>query len=84
MNVEETPNDENVPISEKLNQTKISIANSLTNVNDEYSSQTKSNEEDNLSSAGRVAKWATGFDKLLDDPIGLEIFTVFLKYLIFL
>jgi len=25
---------------------------------------------------GRVAKWAISFEKLLEDPIGLEVFTV--------
>lgn len=54
---------------EKLNQTKISLTNSLIDVNEEIIKE-KSNE------IGRVAKWATGFENLLEDPMGLSIFTV--------
>ena len=54
---------------EKLNQTKVSLTNSLTDVNEELINE-KNNE------IGRVTKWATGFEKLLDDPLGLQIFTV--------
>ncbi|RNA12904.1 regulator of G- signaling 14-like isoform X1, partial [Brachionus plicatilis] len=57
---------------EKLNQTKISLTNSLIDVNEEIIKE-KSNE------IGRVAKWATGFEKLLEDQLGLNIFTDFLK-----
>ncbi len=52
-----------------MNQTKASLSNSLTDVNEEIFNE-KSNE------IGRVAKWATGFEKLLDDSLGLQIFTV--------
>lgn len=54
---------------EKLNQTKVSLTNSLTDVNEDLINE-KNNE------IGRVTKWATGFEKLLEDPLGLQIFTV--------
>ena len=60
--------DEN-PSGEKLNQTKVSLTNSLTDVNEDIINE-KNNE------IGRVTKWATGFEKLLEDPLGLQIFTV--------
>ena len=62
---------------EKMNQTKASLSNSLTDVNEEIINE-KSSE------IGRVSKWATGFEKLLDDSLGLQIFTVrvFFLYLI--
>jgi hypothetical protein len=96
MNIEETCNDDN-NLNDRLNQTKISIANSLSNVNDEFVQSKKysasssggssgcsggnGNNVNNVDGGtdenlGRVAKWATGFDKLLGDPLGLEIFTV--------
>ncbi|CAF0915606.1 unnamed protein product [Brachionus calyciflorus] len=59
-------------IGDKLNSTKISLTNSLIDVNEDIINE-KSNE------IGRVTKWATGFEKLLEDPLGLEIFTEFLK-----
>ena len=55
--------------NEKLNQTKASLANSLTDVSEDLINE-KSNE------VGRVAKWAVGFEKLLEDPLGLQVFTV--------
>jgi hypothetical protein len=62
---------------DKMNQTKASLSNSLTDVNEEIINE-KSSE------IGRVSKWATGFEKLLDDSLGLQIFTVrvFFLYLI--
>lgn len=65
LNANETDNTS----KEKLNQTKISLTNSLIDVNEEIIKE-KSNE------VGRVAKWATGFEKLLEDQMGLNIFTV--------
>ena len=64
--------DEN-PNREKLNQTKVSLTNSLTDVSEDLINE-KNNE------IGRVTKWATGFEKLLDDPLGLQIFTVFILF----
>ncbi len=55
--------------SEKLSQTKISLTNSLTDVNEDLINE-KNNE------IGRVTKWAIGFEKLLEDKLGLQIFTV--------
>lgn len=55
--------------SDKLSQTKISLTNSLTDVNEDLINE-KNNE------IGRVTKWAIGFEKLLEDPLGLQIFTV--------
>lgn len=66
-------NDEDL---EKMNQTKVSLSNSLTDVNEEIINE-KSSE------IGRVAKWATGFEKLLDDSLGLQIFTVCVFFFIF-
>lgn len=55
--------------ADKLSQTKISLTNSLTDVNEDLINE-KNNE------IGRVTKWAIGFEKLLEDPLGLQIFTV--------
>ena len=62
-------NDDDAPLGEKSNQTKVSLTNSLTDVNEDLINE-KNNE------IGRVTKWATGFEKLLEDPLGLKIFTV--------
>ena len=61
--------DESQNLAEKLSQTKISLTNSLTDVNEDLINE-KNNE------IGRVTKWAIGFEKLLNDPLGLQIFTV--------
>ena len=61
--------DEDGQLGEKSNQTKVSLTNSLTDVNEDLINE-KNNE------IGRVTKWATGFEKLLEDPLGLKIFTV--------
>ena len=52
-----------------LNNPRISISNSLTDVNDDL-------KVSSANEIGRVTKWAIGFEKLLEDEIGLEIFTV--------
>ncbi|CAF0758450.1 unnamed protein product [Brachionus calyciflorus] len=66
-------NDDECASGDKLhNQTKVSLTNSLTDVNEDLINE-KNNE------IGRVTKWATGFEKLLEDPLGLQIFTEFLK-----
>ncbi len=61
--------EDNQSNTDKLSQTKISLTNSLTDVNEDLVNE-KNNE------IGRVTKWAIGFEKLLDDPLGLQIFTV--------
>ena len=61
--------EENQSNADKLSQTKISLTNSLTDVNEDLINE-KNNE------IGRVTKWAIGFEKLLEDPLGLQIFTV--------
>ncbi len=61
-----------------LSATRLSISNSLTSVH-------KQCEQDDVDSAnklleiGRVALWAVGFEKLLNDDMGLYVFTEFLK-----
>jgi hypothetical protein len=55
--------------SSKLNQANVSLTNSLIDVNEGLSNT-------NINSIGRVTKWATGFEKLLEDPLGLQVFTV--------
>ena len=64
-----TVTDDDGQIGDKINQTKVSLTNSLTDVNEDLING-KNNE------IGRVTKWATGFEKLLEDPLGLKIFTV--------
>jgi hypothetical protein len=54
---------------DKLSLNKVSLTSSLTDVNEDLINE-KNNE------IGRVTKWAIGFDKLLQDPLGLKIFTV--------
>ena len=61
--------DEDGQLGEKSNQTKVSLTNSLTDVNEDLINE-KNNE------IGRVTKWANGFEKLLEDPLGLKIFSV--------
>ena len=54
---------------QKINNISSSnISNSLTDVNDELKI---ANGE-----IGRVTKWAIGFEKLLEDQVGLQVFTV--------
>lgn len=61
-----------------LTATRLSISNSLTSVH-------KQCEHDDAEAAsklleiGRVASWAVGFEKLLNDEMGLHVFTEFLK-----
>jgi hypothetical protein len=61
--------DEENPTGEKLSINKVSLTSSLTDVNEDLINE-KNNE------IGRVTKWAVGFEKLLHDPLGLQIFTV--------
>ncbi|CAF1118167.1 unnamed protein product [Rotaria sp. Silwood1] len=61
-----------------LSATRLSISNSLTSVHKQC--EDEDNEESNtLIDIGRVASWAVGFEKLLNDEIGLHVFTEFLK-----
>ncbi len=48
----------------------MSISNSLSDVNEDLKTSNGGIE------IGRVTKWAVGFEKLLEDQIGLQIFTV--------
>ena len=58
---------------QKINNISSSnISNSLTDVNDELKI---ANGE-----IGRVTKWAIGFEKLLEDQVGLQVFTVNTKF----
>ncbi|CAF1007876.1 unnamed protein product [Rotaria sordida] len=62
----------------ELSATRLSISNSLTSVHKQC--EDEDNEESNkLIDIGRVASWAVGFEKLLNDEIGLHVFTEFLK-----
>lgn len=61
-----------------LSSTRLSISNSLSSVHKQCE------EEDveatnKLLDIGRVASWAVGFEKLLNDEMGLHVFTEFLK-----
>ncbi|CAF3564657.1 unnamed protein product [Adineta steineri] len=61
-----------------LSVTRLSISNSLTSVH--KACEDEDNEATNkLLDIGRVASWAVGFEKLLNDEMGLHIFTEFLK-----
>jgi hypothetical protein len=53
---------------------RVSLTNSLTDVSNQDVNKT-TNEVSN--EIGRVAKWAISFEKLLEDPVGLEVFTVY-------
>ncbi len=61
-----------------MSATRLSISNSLTSVH-------KQCEDEDVEAAnklldiGRVASWAVGFEKLLNDDMGLHVFTEFLK-----
>ena len=59
--------------NKELSQAKSSLTNSLTDVSEDLINE-KSRDE-----VGRAAKWAVGFEKLLEDPLGLEVFTVRLQ-----
>ena len=61
--------DEENSTCEKLSINKVNLTSSLTDVNEDLINE-KNNE------IGRVTKWAVGFEKLLQDPLGLQIFTV--------
>jgi hypothetical protein len=55
----------------------MSLTNSLTDVSNQDVNKATSEASDEIS---RVAKWAISFEKLLEDPIGLDVFTVFLVF----
>lgn len=56
----------------------MSISNSLTSVHKQCE-QEDTEATNKLLDIGRVASWAVGFEKLLNDDIGLHVFTEFLK-----
>ncbi|CAF0870986.1 unnamed protein product [Didymodactylos carnosus] len=57
-----------------LSGTRLSISNSLTSVH-----KCSEEQDEEKLEVGRVASWAVGFEKLLNDDMGLSIFTDFLK-----
>ena len=61
-----------------LSAARLSISNSLTSVHKqcEHDDAEATNK---LLEIGRVASWAVGFEKLLNDEMGLYVFTEFLK-----
>ncbi|CAF0986815.1 unnamed protein product [Rotaria sordida] len=61
-----------------LSGARLSISNSLTSVHKQCE-QDDSEATNKLLEIGRVASWAVGFEKLLNDDAGLHIFTEFLK-----
>jgi lipid-binding SYLF domain-containing protein len=61
-----------------LSATRLSISNSLTSVHKQCE-QDDTEATNKLLEIGRVASWAVGFEKLLNDDMGLSIFTEFLK-----
>ncbi|CAM4783663.1 unnamed protein product [Rotaria magnacalcarata] len=61
-----------------LSAARLSISNSLTSVHKQCE-QDDSEAANKLLDIGRVASWAVGFEKLLNDDIGLHVFTEFLK-----
>lgn len=61
-----------------LSATRISISNSLTSVHKQCE-QDDAEATNKLLEIGRVASWAVGFEKLLNDDMGLHVFTEFLK-----
>ncbi|CAF0944979.1 unnamed protein product [Rotaria sordida] len=61
-----------------LSGARLSISNSLTSVHKQCE-QDDSEATNKLLEIGRVASWAVGFEKLLNDDAGLHVFTEFLK-----
>ncbi|CAF1421323.1 unnamed protein product [Adineta ricciae] len=61
-----------------LSATRLSISNSLTSVHKQCE-QDDAETSNKLLEIGRVASWAVGFEKLLNDDMGLHVFTEFLK-----
>ncbi|CAF3976480.1 unnamed protein product [Rotaria sp. Silwood2] len=57
---------------------RLSISNSLTSVHKQCE-QDDAEATNKLLDIGRVASWAVGFEKLLNDDTGLHVFTEFLK-----
>ena len=65
------PNDFQKQQQQQQQQFNNNISNSLTDVNDELKITN--------SEIGRVTKWAIGFEKLLEDQVGLQVFTVIIN-----
>ncbi|CAF1066283.1 unnamed protein product [Adineta ricciae] len=61
-----------------LSVTRLSISNSLTSVHKQCEDE-DAEATNKLLDIGRVASWAVGFEKLLNDEMGLYVFTEFLK-----
>ncbi|CAF0874903.1 unnamed protein product [Rotaria sp. Silwood1] len=61
-----------------LSGARLSISNSLTSVHKQCE-QDDAEATNKLLEIGRVASWAVGFEKLLNDDTGLHVFTEFLK-----
>jgi hypothetical protein len=61
-----------------LSATRLSISNSLTSVHKQCEDE-DAEAANKLLEIGRVASWAVGFEKLLNDEMGLHVFTEFLK-----
>ncbi len=61
-----------------LSATRLSISNSLTSVHKQCEDE-DAEAANKLLDIGRVASWAVGFEKLLNDEMGLYVFTEFLK-----
>ncbi|XP_069139918.1 regulator of G-protein signaling 14-like [Argopecten irradians] len=63
-----------VTIEQELSGRQLSTASSANNINDHIDEDEKEEEE-----IGRIAGWAVGFEKMLNDVGGLAVFTEFLK-----
>ena len=61
-----------------MSVTRLSISNSLTSVHKQCEDE-DAEATNKLLDIGRVASWAVGFEKLLNDEMGLYVFTEFLK-----
>ncbi len=61
-----------------LSATRLSISNSLTSIHKQCEDE-DTEVANKLLDIGRVASWAVGFEKLLNDEMGLHVFTEFLK-----
>ncbi|XP_060064951.1 regulator of G-protein signaling loco-like isoform X2 [Ylistrum balloti] len=63
-----------VAIEQEVTSRQLSTASSANNINDHLDEDEKEEEE-----IGRIAGWAVGFEKMLNDVGGLAVFTEFLK-----
>ncbi|XP_033757456.1 LOW QUALITY PROTEIN: regulator of G-protein signaling loco-like [Pecten maximus] len=63
-----------VTIEQDVTTRQLSTASSANNINDHLEEDEKEEEE-----IGRIAGWAVGFEKMLNDVGGLAVFTEFLK-----